>query len=207
MIDAEIIVYGLVSLVIAISLHEMMHAYVGYLLGDDTAHSHGRITINPLAHIDPVMTIVVPLLLLASGLLPIAAAKPVPFNPSRLRFGEIGAGLVAIAGPLTNLTLAFAGGILYGVIGGQYVDFFATFIAVNVGLFVFNMLPIPPLDGSRVLYVIAPDSVRNVMNAIESAGIVVIFILLLFGGGFLTPILTTTNEFILGLVVDTINAV
>lgn len=195
--DLTIIFYGLVSIIIAISLHEMMHAYVGYVLGDDTAKAMGRVTVNPLAHIDPLTTVAVPLFLLSVGLPPIAAARPVPFNPSRVKWGEVGAGMIAIAGPLTNLALAFVAAFVFKAIDGAAVDFFATFIAVNVGLFVFNMLPIPPLDGSRVLYVIAPDAVREVMDTLERMGLAVIFVLVVFGGQFLSPLLIWANKGIL----------
>ena len=188
-----ILIIALPAIIIAISLHEMMHAWVGYLLGDDTAKQHGRITLNPLSHIDPVMTVAMPFVLLLIGLPPIGAAKPVPFAPHRLRWGEYGMALVALAGPLTNLLLAILGSLIYRLVGGDgfWGEASLLFIAINIGFFVFNMIPFPPLDGSRVLYVIAPDSVRSFMNMLERFGVWLIIIIL-----FLAP--NTSVRFLIG---------
>lgn len=177
------IVFG--SILLSMTLHEAMHAFVGYWLGDDTAKHEGRLTLNPLAHIDLFTTILMPLLLVMLGAPPFGAAKPVPFNPYRIKGGEWGAALVGAAGPLTNLLLAlFASGILR-VFGHDMSQFWvvavATFTLVNLSFFIFNMIPFPPLDGSRVLYAIAPDSVRRVMEQIESMGFAaIIFFFVLF---------------------------
>ena len=130
------------SILLSITLHEAMHAYVAYWLGDDTALRSGRLTLNPLAHIDLFTTILLPILLALSGLPPFGAAKPVPFNPYKLRYGEYGMALVGIAGPLTNLVLAmFTGGLirLMGITGGLALDVMGTFVLVNLAFFVFNM--------------------------------------------------------------------
>ncbi len=165
------------ALVIGLVLHEFMHAYVGYRLGDDTAHAQGRITLNPLAHIDPVTTLLLPLFLLLAGLPVFAAARPVPFNPWALRGGKWGAAAVAAAGPLTNLLIAVVCGLWLRLMPASALAYviLGSMVIVNVGLFVFNSIPLPPLDGSRVLYAIVPDSAREVMDRIEQAGLVVIF--------------------------------
>jgi len=93
----------LVVLVISITLHEAVHAYMGYFLGDDTAKEEGRISLNPIRHIDPLTTIVLPIITLLIFKVPILAAKPVPFNPERVKYEEFGAAMIAAAGPLTNL--------------------------------------------------------------------------------------------------------
>lgn len=176
-----ILLIFLPTILIAIVAHELMHAVVGYWLGDDTAKLQGRISLNPLAHIDPWMTVAVPLLLAAVGAPVVGAAKPVPFNPNRLKFGEYGVALVALAGPLTNLLLAVIGILAFQLLvppgPGFWADFWGSFVLVNVGFMAFNLIPIPPLDGSRVLYVFAPDSVRRVMSMIEGLGIIAIIIL------------------------------
>ena len=177
---ANILLIFLPVILIAIVTHELMHAVVGYWLGDDTAKMQGRISLNPLAHIDPVMTVAVPLALAIMNAPVVGAAKPVPFNPSRLKFGEYGVALVALAGPLTNLVLAASGLLVFRWLppgSGFWVDFFGNFVLVNIGFMIFNMIPLPPLDGSRVLYVFAPDAVRRVMDSIEQMGIFVILIL------------------------------
>ena len=184
----EIVIF-LGVLFFSTSLHELMHALVAYKLGDDLAHSRGRISLNPMAHIDPFLTILLPLGMLLLGQAPIMAAKPVPINGSRL--GEMGMALVGVAGPLTNLVLAIiAGGILrftnFGSLGFAIVS---TFLTLNIALFVFNMIPFPPLDGSRVLYAFAPESVQRIMLQIEGFGIFGIIILITVFSSTLSPLL------------------
>lgn len=195
----------IVCLLIAISIHEMMHAFTAHRLGDTTASDLGRVTLNPLAHIDLFTTILLPVLLVAFGLPPILAAKPVPFNPERVKFEEFGAALVGIAGPLTNLVLAVIGAFTLGAIqpdfGSLLRDFLLMFIQLNVALFVFNMLPIPPLDGSRLLYAFAPEPVQRFMAQIEQFGLIAIIAILLILGPILFPIISDLNTFILNTLV------
>lgn len=171
----------LVSVLLSMTLHEAMHAYAGYWLGDDTAKKHGRLTINPLAHIDPFTTVLMPLLLALVGAPPFGAAKPVPFNPSKVRYGDFGAALVGVAGPLTNLLLGFIGFVLFVFIpnAGILSNFLQVFFIVNLSFFIFNMIPLPPLDGSRVLYAVAPASARHVMELMEQFGIVIVLVVVL----------------------------
>lgn len=173
-----------VCMVISITIHEFMHAYVGYRLGDTTAFEHGRVSFNPLHHIDPIMTVVLPIITLVVFHAPILAAKPVPFDPDNVRYGEYGAALLALAGPLSNLVLAFIAALLLRVTypSGLLADGLTLFMVLNVSLFVFNLLPIPPLDGSRVLYAFAPEPLQDLMRAIEPVGFFVIFALVFWGG-------------------------
>lgn len=185
MFDISTLAIVLVSILISMTLHEAMHAFVGYWLGDDTAKHLGRLTLNPLAHIDLFTTVLMPLFLVMLGAPPFGAAKPVPFNPFRIRWGEAGAALVGVAGPLTNLTLAlFSGGILR-IFSNQMPQFLLMpveiFTLVNLSFFIFNMIPFPPLDGSRLLYAIAPDFVRKIMEQIEAMGFAsIIFFFVIF---------------------------
>lgn len=180
--DASTLIITLVSIVISLSVHEMMHALVGLRLGDTTAHDEGRVSLNPLRHIDPFATVLLPIMTLLLFQVPVLAAKPVPFNPARLRFDEFGAALVAAAGPLSNLALAGVGALLAHVLSAspEVYNALTIFTALNVGLFIFNAIPIPPLDGSRVLYAFAPDAVRGFMEQIEPYGIYIIFGLVIF---------------------------
>jgi Zn-dependent protease len=197
------IILFIISLLLAISIHEMMHAFTAHRLGDPTASEEGRITLNPLAHIDPITTIALPVVLVMFGLPPILAAKPVPFNPDRVRFDEFGAALVGLAGPVTNLVLAVLSAGLLNVLqpdfGTLTRDFLLMFTSLNVALFVFNMLPIPPLDGSRVLYAFAPEPLQRVMLQIEQFGIFAILAILFLLLPVLSPIMVTLNDFILTL--------
>lgn len=167
----------------SMTLHEAVHGFVACWLGDDTAKHSGRLTLNPIKHIDPFMTIILPVVLAISGMPIFGGAKPVPFNPSSLKFGEWGAAMVAAAGPLTNFLLAFIGfafiAVLKPVAGSIELLILSVFVVVNLGFFVFNMLPIPPLDGSRVLYALAPDFARRGMEAVERFGILFIFAIVL----------------------------
>jgi Zn-dependent protease len=206
MFDLDILLIVLVSILLSMTLHEAMHAFVGYWLGDDTAKHEGRLTLNPLAHIDLFTTILLPLFLVMLGAPPFGAAKPVPFNPYRIKWGEYGAALVGAAGPLTNLALALLGGGIVRVFGDQLPEFWllsiGMFTLVNLSFFVFNMIPVPPLDGSRVLYAVAPDSVRRVMEQIESMGFAAILFFFVIFYAFLSDpfarILSALFSFVTG---------
>lgn len=171
-------------IIVSMGLHEAMHAWAAHQLGDTTASDMGRVTLNPLKHIDLVTTVALPVMLILAGLPPIFAAKPVPFNPMRLKYDEYGAALVGVAGPVTNLAIAAVLALTYHVIGpiGLLAHVLVVAIIINCSFFVFNMLPIPPLDGSRLLYAVAPEPLQEVMMAIERAGffilLAVLFILL-----------------------------
>lgn len=175
-----LIVLGVI--LVSMILHELAHGVVAYWLGDDTAKREGRLTLNPLKHLDPVLSVVMPLLLLAMGMPIFGGAKPVPINTRNLKHGVWGMALVAVAGPLTNILLAFVAFVI-GYATGALMDLGVVgvicwrFISVNLGFGVFNLIPIPPLDGSRVLYALAPDGVRRVMEGIERWGIWVVMIL------------------------------
>lgn len=181
------IIIVLIVILLSMTIHEAMHAFMGYVLGDSTAKEEGRLTLNPIRHIDPVMTILLPLIMVILHAPVFGGAKPVPFNPNRVRFGDWGAALVALSGPITNLIIAFIAfgvGVFSGVINNAgtvqpaiFGLIISTAVSVNLGFFVFNMLPIPPLDGSRVLYAVAPDGVRGVMQKIEQNGVLLVMII------------------------------
>lgn len=190
-----VVVFG--TILISMTLHEAMHGYVAYWLGDDTARAQGRLTLNPLRHIDPFLTLFLPLCMALVGGPIFGGAKPVPFNPARVRFGEWGAALIGVAGPLTNLVLAFIFFGLYVVLRGDstLAFVFSTATTVNLGFFVFNILPIPPLDGSRVLYALAPEFVRRGMEWIEQYGILLVLFLVVFASGAIGQYMTGAIEF------------
>lgn len=194
------LVYLIIALILSLTLHEFMHAWMSHYLGDTTAQRNGRLTLNPLAHIDPFTTLILPVaLILAHSPVVFGAAKPVPFNPWNVRFGKWGAALVAIAGPLTNLFIAVFFALWLRVFSPPpwAVGLFINIIVVNIGFFVFNMIPFPPLDGSRVLYAAAPLGVREVMDRIERAGIWVFFVLLFVTFQFLAPLITVITGHIM----------
>ncbi|MCL2038681.1 site-2 protease family protein [Candidatus Saccharibacteria bacterium] len=185
----------LIVILVSMTLHELMHGFVAYKLGDDTAKDLGRLTLNPLKHLDPWMSVVFPLLMLLTGGPIFGAAKPVPINTRMLRYNEWGFALVALAGPLTNFVLAFIGYIFWylsaNVVGAPdlVLLFWNYWVVVNLGFFAFNLLPIPPLDGSRLLYAIAPDAVRRLMEKMESFGLIFIIILIFLAGALLSTVI------------------
>lgn len=184
--DFSEIVIVLAAILMSMTLHEAIHAFTSHWLGDDTAFLMGRLTFNPLKHIDPFATVLLPILLVIAGLPPFGAAKPVPFNPYRVKGGEFGAALVGIAGPLTNFALAVIAGLwlrfVVGFDAGVITDVFVTFVSVNLSFFVFNMIPFPPLDGSRLLYAFAPEPVQKFMRQIEMGGFmsILVFMFVIF---------------------------
>jgi len=198
--NLEYLLGALVIILFSMSLHEMAHAYVAYWLGDDTARAQGRLTLNPLKHIDPVMSVLVPLLLALSGGPIFGGAKPVPLNFSRIKGGSFGVALVAMAGPLVNLILAylafclvFYSGVSVSAGWGSYA-FLA--VQINLGFFVFNLIPIPPLDGSRVIYALAPQFIQSAMERIERYGLFIMLGLILIFGSFLMSFMSGAINFI-----------
>ncbi len=192
-----IISVSIIAICVSVILHEVMHGYVAKYLGDTTAEDEGRLTLNPAVHIHPFFTLALPLLLAILQQPIFGAAKPVPVQPSRLRGEEFGMALVAISGPLTNLALAIIGGVIYSIVGitdGIWEVWWKYFIQINIGFFLFNMLPIPPLDGSRVLYAFAPEPLQKLMNQLEQLGFVIILMLVLLGMPFFGPMLQTLYE-------------
>ena len=184
--------YVLIVLIIVVGsviLHELAHGVVAYWLGDRTAKDAGRLTLNPIKHIDPFMSILVPVVLYLLNAPVFGGAKPVPVNFTNLKWREWGMALVALAGPMTNFLLAFIffiighfSGSIYGFNGDLAYFIFRELIFINLGFMIFNLIPIPPLDGSRVLYAIAPDGFRNIMAQIERYGIIIVYVLILLFG-------------------------
>lgn len=149
------VIFGLVILIVSVILHEVAHGYMANWLGDPTARLAGRLTLNPLSHIDPIGSILLPLVLVVTGSpFLIGYAKPVPYNPYNLP-GRWDEGLVAFAGPGTNIILALIFGLALrfggAVLSPEMASAFATIVFLNMLLALFNLIPIPPLDGSKVL--------------------------------------------------------
>lgn len=188
------------ALLVAMTVHEAAHAGMSYALGDHTAKHEGRLSLNPLVHIDPIFTVLIPGIMIAMGQPPIMAAKPVPFNPYAVKYGEFGAALVAIAGPTSNLLLAvLSAGLLKVYSVGLPYEIIGFFLTLNVSLAIFNLVPWPPLDGSRVLYAFAPEPVQKVMDRIEGFGIAGLFIFIFVAWGFVSPFVGGLENMIIRL--------
>ncbi len=204
-------------LILSLALHEAAHAWVAYKCGDSTARDLGRLTLNPIPHIDLMFTIVIPGMLLAMGSpFIIGGAKPVPVNPMRLRHPLRDMMLVAIAGPLSNLLIAcvFGFALRMALNDGWYPNAASSFddrevqllpvvltqsMVVNVMLAVFNMLPIPPLDGSRVMTWLLPPPLRAGYVRLESFGILLVILVLNF-----IPVVSPWLQYTLSSTIDTL---
>ncbi len=198
------IVIVLLIILGSVILHELAHGVVAYFLGDNTAKDAGRLTLNPIKHIDPFMSILVPVVLYLMHAPVFGGAKPVPINTRNLKGREWGMALVAIAGPLTNFLIAFVAFLIAHFSGilsigsSETLQFiFSEIIIINLGFMLFNLIPIPPLDGSRVLYAIAPDGARNLMMQIEKYGFIIIYLLIfLFSDAFSSLMINGMNGII-----------
>ncbi|HMS92057.1 MAG TPA: site-2 protease family protein [Candidatus Saccharibacteria bacterium] len=201
--DLITIALYLTIVVIALTIHEFCHAWAGHMLGDVTAKQEGRLTLNPMSHIDPFSTLLLPAALIFLGSpVVFGAAKPVPFNPYAVRYGKWGAALIAIAGPTSNLLMATVVGLYLRVfdVTGVAGQFLLQFVLINLAFFVFNMIPIPPLDGSRVLYVVLPSSLQDIMDQIEKYGIIVIFAFLLIFYQLFSPLIISAVTWLATLI-------
>ncbi|QQS27103.1 site-2 protease family protein [bacterium] len=193
--------------VVAITIHEYSHAFAAHQLGDPTAKEEGRLTLNPMAHIDPLTTLALPVLLILAGSPVIfGAARPVPFTPYMVRGGKKGAALIALAGPASNLVLAAIIALVIRLVPSLALagsGLLISMMTVNIALALFNLLPIPPLDGSRILYAFVPSNMQDVMERFERTGPIIILVLFLVGYPFIAPYLGTATQvitrFLLGM--------
>lgn len=206
----------LVILLFSAILHEVAHGVMADRLGDPTPKLSGRLTLNPVSHIDPFMSILLPVLLVFSGSPVIfGAAKPVPIDPFNLKDGRKDIALVALAGPFTNIVLAIMASLILHVLLGlnlfsiaspflNFIHFvLIRIVTLNLLLAIFNMLPIPPLDGSKVFALLLPEKEAHTYLSIGSIGILILFFLLLFPiggfslGQFIFQLITFAQSFLL----------
>ncbi len=207
-------IFYVVILIMSVVIHEFAHGCVAYLLGDNTAHIQGRLTLNPLKHLDPFGSVILPLLLIISkaGFV-IGWARPVPYNPNNLRNGRKGNIMVSAAGILANLIIAILFGLLI-----RYATFFGIpvynsdpllinpfykisiiIVFVNLVLALFNVIPIPPLDGSKILFSFLPFRLRYVENFLERWGMFVLLFFIIFLWSKFSPIISIAFSFITGI--------
>jgi len=179
----ELIPYVVIALIIAFTLHEFAHAYVAYKFGDSTAKDQGRLTLNPLAHLDPLGTILI-------FLVGFGWAKPVPVNRFFFKNPRFAGVLVSIAGPISNLLIAFVGYFFLILMANDFITmplqmalivdkFLNILVSLNIILFIFNLLPFPPLDGYRIIEDLAPRDVRVKLTQFENYG-ALIFLIIIF---------------------------
>lgn len=192
MLDTNVIItiFSLIVLLFSVIIHELAHGSVAYSLGDPTAKYAGRLTLNPLKHLDPLGSVILPFLLFISGSsILIGWAKPVPINPYNFKDQKYGALKVAVAGPATNFALAIFFGLLIRfvptslfVLAPGIFLIFSFIVQINIMLAIFNLLPIPPLDGSWILFSLLPPRFDKVKAFISQYGMFILIFLIVFGG-------------------------
>lgn len=208
MSDPIFLVFYLLVLIFSVMIHEISHGVVAEYLGDPTARFAGRLTLNPISHIDPIGSVLLPLTLwfLSHGTVMFGWAKPVPYDPRNLPNPKTGAGKIAAAGPLSNLLLAVVFGIFLRASAVVPVllpvtPLFTVIVVVNIALAVFNLVPIPPLDGSKVLFAFLPtthDTIRF-MRFLETYGIFILLIIIfVIPTSILAPIIGAIYRLIVG---------
>ena len=190
-------IFQIAILVMSVVIHEVSHGFMAYALGDSTAKYAGRLTLNPIPHIDPFGSIILPFVLsLLPGGIVFGYAKPVPYNPYNLRDQKWGPAMVAGVGPLANIFIAFIFGLIIRF--GEYMPFdipVAFFevamlvVLLNTVLAVFNLVPIPPLDGSRVLFALLPYRMDHIRQFLEQYGFVLLLVFIFFFFNALYPII------------------
>ena len=202
----QYIIATLVAFVLGITVHEFSHAWSALMLGDDTAERQGRVTLNPLSHLDPIGSIGI--LFLVIGGFGIGWGRPVPINPSRLRGRQRGVGITAIAGPVSNVLLAaiFVIPLRFGHLeaGSAAYVFLRQIVLINMLLASFNLIPIPPLDGHKILTGALPNFWTPYLAPLEKYGIVVLIVLIMFGSlstAILTPMYAPVYNLLSHLIV------
>ncbi len=203
-----ITVITLVILLLSIIIHEVSHGYMADYLGDPTARLQGRLTLNPLKHIDPVGSILVPILTSMAGFT-FGWAKPVPYNPYNLKNKRQGEFLIAAAGPVSNLVIALIFGTMIrfaipvalsgSVFAQQFINITTYIVLINIILAVFNLIPIPPLDGSKLLFSFFPQQYGRVRMMLEAYAPILIFVVVFFLWKVVSPIITPIFKLFTGI--------
>jgi Zn-dependent protease len=200
-------IFYIVVLIMSVVVHEFSHGYAAYLLGDNTARLSGRLTLNPVKHLDLFGSIILPLLLIVSNAgFVIGWAKPVPYNPNNLSNKRWGNLFVAIAGIAANLVLVIVFGLLirfapaFGIpLDSPFYKITSIIVILNLVLIIFNLIPIPPLDGSKVLFSFLPLKYRYIENFLEKWGMFLLLFFIIFLWAKFSPIIFIAFHFITGV--------
>lgn len=206
----ELIGFSILALILSVVIHEVSHGYVANMLGDPTARLQGRLTLNPIKHIDPLGSVILPVLLVVTGAnILIGWAKPVPYNPYNLRDQKYGEAKVAGAGPLVNIGIAVVFGLLIrlavsaGIATQALLDAAGIVVYINILLAIFNMIPIPPLDGSKVLSVLLPTHLemkyKQFQDWVAGQGFIVLFLFIFLFLTLLWPVFATLLSWVFTL--------
>jgi len=197
-------IFAIAVLIMSVVIHEVSHGYSAYLLGDSTAKYAGRLTLNPLRHLDFFGSLLVPLLTYMMGGFIFGWAKPVPYNPYNLKNQKWGPAIVGAAGPAANFFMALVFGLVLRFGAGSFlplssVGIISLIIFINLLLGIFNLIPVPPLDGSKLLFAVIPYQWRNIQHSLERYGFFVLLFIIFFLWRFLIPIIFAAFRLITGI--------
>lgn len=192
--DPVNLIFAISILIVSVIAHELSHGYAAEFLGDPTARLAGRLTINPLKHLDPVGSLAVPLASFILGGFIFGWAKPVPYNPYNLKKGRFSETIVSGAGVFTNLALALIFSMVIrfgaGTLPASFLDLAGFIVLINIVLAIFNLIPVPPLDGSKILFSLLPYRFNNLENFFERWSLPILIFIVIFFWQFLTPVIS-----------------
>ena len=197
-------VFQIAVLIMSVVIHEVSHGYAASYLGDQTARYQGRLTLNPLKHLDFVGSFLVPSLAYFLGGFIFGWAKPVPYNPYNLRPGRWSEAAVAVAGPTSNILLALIFGILLRISVSSdpaFIQITSLIVFINILLAIFNLMPIPPLDGSKLLFAIFPDKLFQIRGFFEKYGLMLVLFFIFFLWQFIFPVIAVLFRIITGVAI------
>lgn len=197
-------IFSIAILIFSVVIHEVSHGYAAYLQGDNAAKFAGRLTLNPFKHLEWFGSFILPVMSYLFGGFIIGWAKPVPFNPYNLRNQRWGEAIVALAGPLANISIAIVFGLLlrFGLLlsfGESFVYIASSIVFINLVLATFNLVPVPPLDGSKILFSFLPYNMQNVRNFLEQNGTFILIFFVFFLWKFLLPVVSFEFTLITGM--------
>ncbi len=197
-------IFQIAILIMSVVVHEVAHGAVANYLGDPTAKLQGRLTLNPLKHLDPFGSVIVPALSLLFGGFIFGWAKPVPYNPYNLRPGRWSEAMVALAGPASNFLIALIFGLLlrFGLGQGwspEFMHITSLVVFVNLLLMTFNLVPVPPLDGSKILFAFFPEKTFQLRGFFERYGLILVFFFIFFVWQFISPVINVLFSLITGV--------
>jgi Zn-dependent protease len=197
-------IFSILILIFSVVVHEVSHGYAAYFQGDNTAKYAGRLTLNPLKHLEWFGSFILPVISYFLGGFIIGWARPVPFNPYNLRNQRWGEAIVAVAGPVANVCIALFFGLLlrfgaFTSFDSAFISIIGTIVFINLVLATFNLVPIPPLDGSKILFSILPYRFQNIRPLFERYGFIILLFFIFFLWQFMLPLVSHEFTWITGL--------